>query len=93
MLNLMVTLVNMNQVDPQWIFLKRTKFLYLMTIQNDILFTCFIIFRLDFEIGLQKWIQFNTDDFNFDIQSGKTSSSGTGPQTDHTLQEEHGQKL
>ncbi|XP_047128245.1 MAM and LDL-receptor class A domain-containing protein 1 isoform X1 [Hydra vulgaris] len=46
--------------------------------------------KLDFESGLNDFVQLTSDDFNFDIQSGKTSSSGTGPKTDHTLKEEHG---
>lgn len=51
----------------------------------------FLIFRLDFESGLHGWVQLQDQDtFDFDIQSGKTTSSGTGPATDHTLQEEHG---
>ena len=49
-----------------------------------------IFFRLDFESGLYDFAQLKSDDFDFDIQSGKTSSTGTGPKTDHTLREEHG---
>jgi len=48
---------------------------------------------LDFESGLHDFVQFKSDDFDYDIQSGKTSSSGTGPKADHTLQEEHGKYI
>ncbi|XP_057298293.1 MAM and LDL-receptor class A domain-containing protein 2-like isoform X2 [Hydractinia symbiolongicarpus] len=50
--------------------------------------------KLDFESGLHGWVQLQDQDtFDFDIQSGKTTSSGTGPATDHTLQEEHGKYI
>lgn len=34
---------------------------------------------------LCQWVQDGTDNFNWTVQQGHTSSSGTGPSADHTI--------
>lgn len=41
--------------------------------------------RCDFETDICNWIQDDSDDFNWEHQSGGTSTIGTGPRLDHTL--------
>ncbi|EDO47787.1 predicted protein [Nematostella vectensis] len=38
----------------------------------------------NFEVGMCKWVQDNTDQFDWTRQKGSTTSAGTGPRFDHT---------
>jgi len=42
-------------------------------------------FNCDFEIDFCSWTQDSSDKFNWTRHRGKTSSTDTGPTTDHTL--------
>ena len=38
----------------------------------------------NFELGMCKWQQVRTDDFDWKLNNGNTGSMGTGPKIDHT---------
>uniref|UniRef100_A0A8D0L2N4 MAM and LDL receptor class A domain containing 1 n=1 Tax=Sphenodon punctatus TaxID=8508 RepID=A0A8D0L2N4_SPHPU len=42
--------------------------------------------RCDFEFDLCDWEQNQNDDFNWNLRTGRTPNTGTGPIADHTLQ-------
>lgn len=52
---------------------------------NGYVFSC-CYSRINFETGFNFFTQLQNDDFDFDIGSGETLTSATGPTHDHTLQ-------
>ena len=49
-----------------------------------------VLFRYDFESGMNNWVQLTDDQIDYKLTSGQASSSQTGPLTDHTTQESRG---
>ena len=54
-----------------------------------------LLFRYDFEQGLNDLVQLQNDSIDWTIYSGRAvdSSGMFGPRVDHTTQEEHGMPL
>ncbi|XP_053323010.1 MAM and LDL-receptor class A domain-containing protein 1 isoform X2 [Spea bombifrons] len=53
-------------------------------------YICRFFGRCNFEFDLCDWKQDENDDFNWNLGSGSTPTYGTGPATDHTLQNPSG---
>lgn len=70
----------------------KPQYLFLLCINNSlnicrmlqIFFFVFAIGNCDFEIDKCSWSDVHTDDFDWLSGSGTTTSSSTGPRTDHT---------